>query len=69
MKVGVLGNGGTSVFDRFSFRISFCQLTKYMCWEQLSIFIVRECANKTLPGFCFPAASNGLLPAESSGDF
>ena len=22
MKVGVLGNGGTSVFDRFSFRIS-----------------------------------------------
>ena len=49
MKVGVLGNGGTSVIDCFSFRISVIvniqmQKTRADMVKQLMIVIVREFA-------------------------
>ena len=65
MKVGVLGNGGTSVFDRFSFSISVIVNTQI---QKTCPDLVKKLM--TVPGSCSPAASNGLLPAESSaGDF
>ena len=49
MKVGVLGNGGTSVFDRFSFSISVIVNTQIQktcpdMVKRLMIVIVREFA-------------------------